>query len=74
MNFGTFAHPKLPGVPGLEQFQGKMFHTARWDYEYTGGSHAGGLTKLRNKRVALIGTGATAIQVRAGESHPPAPT
>ena len=54
---------KLAGLPGVETFKGHAaFHTARWDYDYTGGSHAGGLTKLADKRVAVIGTGATAIQ------------
>jgi cyclohexanone monooxygenase len=56
------SRPKLPGVPGIERFQGHSFHTSRWDYEYTGGSTLGGLHKLRDKRVAIIGTGATAIQ------------
>jgi cyclohexanone monooxygenase len=41
----------------------KRFHTSRWDYEYTGGDSTGGLRNLRNKRVAIIGTGATAVQV-----------
>jgi cyclohexanone monooxygenase len=54
--------PKLPGVPGIENFKGRSFHTARWDYEYTGGDTWGGLDKLSDKRVAIIGTGATAIQ------------
>ncbi len=59
-----FAHnPKLPGIPGLDRFEGKTFHTARWDYDYTGGDCHGGLTKLADKHVALIGTGATAVQV-----------
>jgi cyclohexanone monooxygenase len=59
---GPLNRPKLPAIPGIETFEGHTFHTSRWDYEYTGGSHAGGLTKLADKRVALIGTGATAIQ------------
>jgi cation diffusion facilitator CzcD-associated flavoprotein CzcO len=54
--------PKLPGIPGLESFQGKTFHTSRWDYTYTGGNTGGGLTGLEDKRVAVIGTGATGIQ------------
>jgi cation diffusion facilitator CzcD-associated flavoprotein CzcO len=62
MNFGTLTQPKLPGVPGCGDFQGKMFHTSRWDYKITGGTSIGDLHKLRNKRVAIIGTGATAIQ------------
>jgi len=62
-NFGLFTQPKLPFVPGVDKFKGHMFHTSRWDYGYTGGDSQGGLTKLSNKRVAIIGTGATAVQV-----------
>ena len=62
MNFGTLTQPKLPGVPGEDKFKGHKFHTSRWDYEYTGGSSAGELSNLGDKRVAVIGTGATAIQ------------
>lgn len=55
---------KLPGIPGLERFKGHSFHTSRWDYDYTGGSPEGApLSKLADKRVAIIGTGATAVQV-----------
>jgi cation diffusion facilitator CzcD-associated flavoprotein CzcO len=39
-----------------------MFHTSRWDFEYTGGDSTGACTKLADKRVGLIGTGATAVQ------------
>lgn len=53
---------KLPGIPGLESFKGKAFHTGRWDYEYTGGGPSGNMENLRDKRVAIIGTGATAVQ------------
>jgi cyclohexanone monooxygenase len=59
---GPANRPKLPGIPGIGDFKGHTFHTSRWDYDYTGGDHTGGLTKLRDKRVAVIGTGATAIQ------------
>ncbi|MHA6804088.1 flavin-containing monooxygenase [Salinifilum ghardaiensis] len=59
---GTLDHPKLPGIPGIEEFAGHMFHTSRWDYDYTGGDANGGLAGLADKRVAIIGTGATAIQ------------
>ena len=62
MNFGTLTRPKLPGVPGVGSFQGHMMHTSRWDYNYTGGSSLGDLNKLHNKRVAIIGTGATSVQ------------
>ncbi|MEM9669162.1 MAG: NAD(P)/FAD-dependent oxidoreductase [Pseudomonadota bacterium] len=54
---------KLPGLEGVEDFQGKYFHTSRWDYDYTGGTPEGApMEKLADKRVAIIGTGATAIQ------------
>ncbi|MER7395795.1 NAD(P)/FAD-dependent oxidoreductase [Streptomyces sp. NPDC000151] len=59
---GPFSRPKLPGIPGIESFQGHTFHTSRWDYGYTGGDANGNLRGLADKRVALIGTGATAIQ------------
>jgi cation diffusion facilitator CzcD-associated flavoprotein CzcO len=60
---GVLNKPKLPGIPGLKTFKGRTFHTCRWDYDYTGGNTHGGLVKLAGKRVAIIGTGATAIQV-----------
>lgn len=60
---GPLAKVKLPGIPGIESFKGKMFHSARWDYDYTGGDQAGGLTGLSDKVVAVIGTGATAVQI-----------
>lgn len=54
---------KLPGIEGIETFKGKSFHTSRWDYDYTGGDANGApLDKLADKRVAIIGTGATGIQ------------
>ena len=59
---GSLNRPKLPGIPGVRDFQGHVFHTSRWDYDYTGGSAAGKLDKLGDKRVGIIGTGATAIQ------------
>ncbi|WP_293680743.1 NAD(P)/FAD-dependent oxidoreductase [uncultured Phenylobacterium sp.] len=62
MSSGPLNRPKLPGIPGIERFKGHSFHTSRWDYGYTGGSSEGGLDKLADKRVAIIGTGATAIQ------------
>ena len=62
MAHGSIARAKLPGIPGIESFQGASFHTSRWDYGYTGGDTNGGMTKLADKRVAIIGTGATAIQ------------
>ena len=62
MALGPASRAKLPGIPGIEDFAGHSFHTTRWDYDYTGGDTTGGLTKLADKRVAIIGTGATAIQ------------
>jgi cyclohexanone monooxygenase len=59
---GTINHPKLPGIPGIDTFKGVSFHTSRWDYSYTGGNASGNLTGLKDKSVAVIGTGATAIQ------------
>ena len=59
---GPANRPKLPGIPGIADYKGHTFHTSRWDYDYTGGDHNGDLTKLADKRVAVIGTGATAIQ------------
>src|SRR5579885_3829784 len=62
MSNGPLNRPKLPGVPGIDRFKGHSFHTSRWDYAYTGGDSEGNLTKLADKRVGIIGTGATAIQ------------
>jgi cation diffusion facilitator CzcD-associated flavoprotein CzcO len=65
---GPLHVPKLPGIPGIESFKGHSFHTSRWDYDYTGGDpksvSTGGavMDKLADKRVAIIGTGATAVQ------------
>ncbi len=56
---------KLPAIPGMEDFAGHSFHTARWDYDYTGGGPGQPLTKLADRSVALLGTGATAIQCLA---------
>ena len=74
MGTGPLHKPKLPGIAGLETFKGHSFHTSRWDYDYTGGDPLrcsrpvgppgtpGSLPKLADKRVAIIGTGATAVQ------------
>jgi cyclohexanone monooxygenase len=60
---GPLNRPKLPGVSGIETFQGHSFHTTRWDYDYTGGTWTDPvLDKLADKTVAVIGTGATAVQ------------
>ncbi|MGI9578010.1 MAG: flavin-containing monooxygenase [Microthrixaceae bacterium] len=53
---------KLPAIPGMEDFVGSSFHSARWDYDVTGGEPGRPLTKLDGKSVALIGTGCTGIQ------------
>lgn len=60
---GPLAKVKLPGIPGIHSFKGHMFHSARWDYDYTGGDASGGLTGLVGKKVGIIGTGATAVQI-----------
>ena len=63
MGTGPLHVPKLPGIPGLESFAGHSFHTSRWDYDYTGGDPTGApLDRLGDKRVGLIGTGATSVQ------------
>jgi cation diffusion facilitator CzcD-associated flavoprotein CzcO len=49
---GPLTEPKLPEVPGIESFEGETMHSARWDHDY----------ELSGKRVASIGTGASAIQ------------
>jgi len=59
---GPLNRPKLPAIPGLRDFRGHAFHTSRWDYDYTGGGPDGNLDRLGDKRVAVIGTGASAIQ------------
>ncbi|HMC40446.1 MAG TPA: NAD(P)/FAD-dependent oxidoreductase [Acidimicrobiales bacterium] len=63
MGNGPLHRPKLPGIPGIDSFAGHSFHTSRWDYAYTGGDSTGGLDGLAGKRVGIIGTGATAVQV-----------
>ncbi|WP_406427703.1 flavin-containing monooxygenase [Streptomyces sp. NBC_01589] len=50
---GPLSDPKMPDIPGLTDFPGKVFHSARWDHDYD----------LTGKRVAMIGTGASAIQI-----------
>jgi len=59
---GPLHRPKLPGIEGVETFKNHSFHTSRWDYEYTGGDPRGGLDRLKDKVVGVIGTGATAVQ------------
>ena len=60
---GPLNRPKLPGIKGIETFRGKAFHSSRWDYRVTGGDWNGKLDKLADKRVAVIGTGASSIQI-----------
>ncbi|ADP81259.1 flavin-containing monooxygenase [Pseudofrankia inefficax] len=60
---GSFGSLKLPAIPGIDGFKGAMFHTSRWDYEYTGGDSQSPLDKLGDKTVGIIGTGASAVQV-----------
>ena len=63
MGTGPLNRPKLPGVPGLTEFRGNAFHTARWRFDITGGDWGDApMDKLADKRVGIIGTGATAIQ------------
>ena len=53
---------KLPAIAGMEAFSGHSFHSARWDYGYTGGAPGRPMTELGDKVVALMGSGATGIQ------------
>ena len=63
MGTGPLHRPKLPGIQGIESYEGHCFHTSRWDYAYTGGDPSGAfMAKLADKRVGIIGTGATAVQ------------
>ena len=55
---GTLSKPKLAKIEGMESFEGHSFHTSRWDYDYTGDD----LSKLQDKVVGIIGTGASAVQ------------
>ena len=59
---GVINKPQVPRIPGINDFTGKIFHTSRWDYDYTGGNQHGNLDKLRDKRVAIVGTGASGVQ------------
>src|ERR1700676_1055808 len=66
---GILHKAKLPGIPGIENFEGKAFHTSRWDYSYTGGSPTEPMDRLFDTRVGIIGTGATAVQVVPQIAH-----
>ncbi|MGY4099360.1 flavin-containing monooxygenase [Nocardia sp. R16R-3T] len=59
---GPLNKPQIPRVTGIGSFRGKIMHTTRWDYDYTGGGPDGGLDQLADKTVALVGTGATGVQ------------
>lgn len=59
---GILHKAKLPGIPGIDDFKGQAFHTSRWDYSVTGGAPGQAMDKLADKRVGIIGTGATAVQ------------
>ena len=50
---GALCEPALPDIPGIETFEGEIFHSARWNHD----------ADLTGKRVAIIGTGASAIQI-----------
>jgi cation diffusion facilitator CzcD-associated flavoprotein CzcO len=63
MAVGILNLMKLPSIEGMEDFAGHSFHTARWDYHYTGGGPSQPMTNLKDKVVALVGTGASGIQV-----------
>ena len=68
---GTLSKPKLAKIDGMDSFSGHSFHTSRWDYEYTGAD----LSKLDDKVVGIIGTGASAVQAipRLGAAAPCVP-
>jgi cation diffusion facilitator CzcD-associated flavoprotein CzcO len=53
---GVLHHPKIPDIPGINQFSGHLFHSARWDHS----------VDLRDRRVAVIGTGSTGVQLLCG--------
>lgn len=60
---GILHKAKLPAIEGINDFEGRAFHTARWDYDYTGGTPTEPMDRLADKRVGIIGTGATSIQL-----------
>ncbi|KAJ5463368.1 hypothetical protein N7475_008312 [Penicillium sp. IBT 31633x] len=60
---GPLHNAKIPRIPGLDLFKGNSFHTSRWDYAYTGGDSTGNLDNISDKRIGIIGTGASAVQV-----------
>ncbi|KAF2009123.1 FAD/NAD(P)-binding domain-containing protein [Aaosphaeria arxii CBS 175.79] len=61
---GPLNWPKLPGIPGILDYKGDIFHASRWNYTATGGSPDDwSLTQLKDKTVAIIGTGCTGVQI-----------
>lgn len=50
---GFLSQPKMPDIPGIDRFRGKVIHTAEWDHDH----------ELKGQRAAVIGTGATAVQL-----------
>lgn len=62
LSSSPFDNPKLPAIPGVNDYKGYTFHTSRWDYGYTGGHPFGEMTNLADKKVGIIGTGATGLQ------------
>lgn len=60
---GALGTPVFPNVPGIDTFPGRIFHSSRWDYDHTGGSQFEPLVNLRDKKVAVVGSGASAVQV-----------
>ena len=60
---GRQSLPKLPRIHGIGDFRGHIFHASRWDYAYTQGDVHSHLAGLADKRVAVVGTGATALQI-----------
>ncbi len=59
---GILSKAKLPGIPGIDTFAGRAFHTSRWNYDVTGGGPTEPMDRLGDLRVGIIGTGATAVQ------------
>jgi cyclohexanone monooxygenase len=59
---GPLSKPKFPRIPGIDTFEGKVFHTSRWNFSYTGGNESGGMDRLADKKVGIVGTGATSLQ------------
>ena len=50
---GVLHHPRYPDIPGLEDFEGSAFHSARWDHDVV----------LQGRRIGIVGTGSTAVQM-----------